>query len=114
MIQDGFVLTEKEALENMVTKRIVNRRSKKVLLQPKQLTEEEFIARCREESSNMLMEVGDSVNKHRSKIRFVNTESRCVLGQVSPAKTLGIGTYDSNTICYRCLPLKNPKHLCGS
>jgi len=57
MIQNGFVLTEKEALENMVTKRIVNRRSKKVVLQPKQLTEDEFISRCREEASNILMGV---------------------------------------------------------
>ena len=61
MIQNGFVLTEKEALENMITKRIVNRRSKKVLLQPKELTEEEFVTRCREEASNMLMGVSQSL-----------------------------------------------------
>lgn len=57
MIENGYILNEKEALEKMVTKRIVNRRSKKVIIQPKQLTEEEFIARCRQEASNMLMGV---------------------------------------------------------
>jgi hypothetical protein len=57
MIQNGFILHEKEALENMMTKRIVNRRSKKVIIQPEVLSEQQFIVKCREEASNILMGV---------------------------------------------------------
>ncbi|XP_031566718.1 uncharacterized protein LOC116301746 [Actinia tenebrosa] len=63
MIQQGFILNEAEALENMITKRIINRRSKKVIIQPKELSEEEFVARCREEASNILMGNKDALVK---------------------------------------------------
>jgi len=57
LIEDGFVLTEEESREKRLTKQIINRRSKKVIIPPPVLSEEEFVQRCREEASNMLLGV---------------------------------------------------------
>ena len=57
LIEDGFVLTEEESKERRLTKQIINRRSKKVVIPPPVLSEEEFVQRCREEASNMLLGV---------------------------------------------------------
>ncbi|EDO40633.1 predicted protein [Nematostella vectensis] len=63
MIEDGFILSESEAREKMITKKIVNRRSKKVVVLPSVLSKEEYVARCREEASNMVMGDQDVLDK---------------------------------------------------
>ena len=57
MIRNGFVLTEGEAKENMVHRRIVNRKSKRVIIAPQTLTEKDYVARLKKEAANMLMGV---------------------------------------------------------
>ena len=57
MIEDGFVLTEEESEQRRLTRRIINRRSKKVILPVPELSEEEYVQRCKEEASNMLLGV---------------------------------------------------------
>lgn len=57
LIEDGFVLTEEESEERRLTKQIINRRSRKVILPIPVLSEEEYVQRCREEASNMLLGV---------------------------------------------------------
>lgn len=61
LIEDGFVLTEEESKERRLTKQIINRRSKKVVIPPPVLSEEEFVQRCREEASNMLLGVRSKI-----------------------------------------------------
>ena len=51
MIKNGFVLTEREARENMVQRRIVNRKSKRVIITPQILTEKDYMARLKKEKS---------------------------------------------------------------
>ena len=57
MIDNGFVLTEREAHEKMIQRRIVNRRSKKVVIRPQTPSQQEFVVRCKKEASNMLLGV---------------------------------------------------------
>lgn len=57
LIEDGFVLTEGESEERRITKRIINRKSKRVVQPLPVLSEEEFVLRCREEAYNMLLGV---------------------------------------------------------
>ena len=64
MIENGFVLTESEAREKMITKRIVNRRSKKVIIPPQTPCELEFLTRCRKEASNMLLNVSEMCSQY--------------------------------------------------
>ena len=61
MIKDGFVLTEREASENMVQRKIVNRKSKKVVVLPQTLTEKDYVARLKKEARNMLMGVSSII-----------------------------------------------------
>lgn len=57
MIKDGFVITEDEAIERRIRKRIVNRRSKRIFMPPKQLEETEFVAKCKNVVRDILLEV---------------------------------------------------------
>ncbi|KAL9965873.1 hypothetical protein ACROYT_G029727 [Oculina patagonica] len=63
LIDNGFVLTEEESEERRITKRIINRMSKKVVIPPPALSEEEFVQRCREEASNMLLGNEEALEK---------------------------------------------------
>lgn len=69
MIKNGFVLTEREARENMVQRRIVNRKSKRVIITPQTLTEKDYVARLKKEAFNMLMGVSFDL---RAVDRFVS------------------------------------------
>ena len=57
MIEDGFVLTEAEAAEKMIKRRIVNRRSKKVIIPPQVPNEQQYVERCKKAASDMLLGV---------------------------------------------------------
>ena len=57
MIENGFVLTEKEAEEKRTKKRIINRMSKKVIVPPQVPNEEQYVERCRKVASDMLLGV---------------------------------------------------------
>ena len=56
-LQDGFLLRPDEIKEKFTEKRIHNRRWKKRLILPKEMSEEEFKARCRIEAANILLQV---------------------------------------------------------
>ena len=56
-IQDGFLLRPDEIKEKFTGRRIHNRRWKKRLLLPEELSEEEFKAHCRVEASKILLQV---------------------------------------------------------
>lgn len=63
LIEDGFVLTEEESEQRRLTRRIINRRSKKVILPVPELSEEEYVQRCKEEASNMLLGNEEALEK---------------------------------------------------
>ena len=60
MIENGFILTEAEAKEKMIKTRIVNRRSKKVLISPQVPNEQQYLERCRKAASDMLLGVRET------------------------------------------------------
>ena len=57
MIEDGWVLTEKEATEKMIKKRLINRMSKKIVVPPQVPGEKEYMQRCRKIALEMLLGV---------------------------------------------------------
>lgn len=63
MIENGFILTEAEAKEKMIKTRIVNRRSKKVLISPQVPNEQQYLERCRKAASDMLLGDQEAVEK---------------------------------------------------
>eukprot|EP00794_Sanderia_malayensis_P010968 gene10968-12130_t len=63
MIKNGFVLTEREAIESRIKRRIRNRMSKKVFVPPKQLTEEEFVERCKTVISDILLGDKEAIDR---------------------------------------------------
>ena len=56
-LEDGFILTDREAREKLTTKMVVNRRKKKILTQPEELSEQEYIEQLNLETRNMLLQV---------------------------------------------------------
>ena len=56
-IENGFLLRPDEIKTKFTEKRIVNRRWKRRLILPKPLTEDEFVAQCREEAEKVLLQV---------------------------------------------------------
>ncbi|KAJ7378278.1 54S ribosomal protein L17 mitochondrial [Desmophyllum pertusum] len=69
LIEDGFVLTEGESEERRITKRIINRKSKRVVQPLPVLSEEEFVIRCREEAYNMLLGNEEALEKLYSTLK---------------------------------------------
>ena len=63
MIENGFLLRPDEAVAKLTHKRIVNRKWKKRVLYPKPLSEEEFVAHCRIEATNVLLGDQEALNK---------------------------------------------------
>ena len=57
MIEDGWVLTEKEAAEKMIKKRLINRMSKKIVVPPQVQGEKEYMQRCKKIAFEMLLGV---------------------------------------------------------
>ena len=57
MIEDGWVLTEKEAAEKMIKKRLINRMSKKIVVPPQVQGEKEYMQRCKKIALEMLLGV---------------------------------------------------------
>lgn len=57
MIKNGFVLTEEEAIERRTRRRIVNRMSKKMFIPPEELSEEEYVEKCKTVISDILLGV---------------------------------------------------------
>ena len=57
MIEDGWVLTEKEAAEKMIKKRLINRMSKKIVVLPQLQGEKEYMQRCKKIALEMLLGV---------------------------------------------------------
>ena len=64
MIEDGWVLTEKEAAEKMIQKRIINRMSKRVIVPPQVQGENEYRQRCKKIALDMLLGVRKTVSSH--------------------------------------------------
>ncbi len=57
MIKNGFVLTEEEAIESRIKRRIMNRMTRRVFIPPKKLTEEEFVEKCKTVVHDILLGV---------------------------------------------------------
>ena len=57
MIQNGFVLTEEEAIERRTRRRIVNRMSRKMFIPPEELSEEEYVEKCKTVINDILLGV---------------------------------------------------------
>lgn len=69
MIEDGFVLTEAEAAEKMIKRRIVNRRSKKVIIPPQVPNEQQYVERCKKAASDMLLGDREALDKLYSTLK---------------------------------------------
>ena len=57
MIEDGFVLNEKEAAEKMIKRRVINKKSTRVIIHPQVPNEKQYVERCRKIASDMLLGV---------------------------------------------------------
>ena len=57
MIKNGFVLTEEEAIERRTKRRIVNRMSRKMFIPPEELSEEEYVEKCKTIINDILLGV---------------------------------------------------------
>lgn len=57
MLKNGFVLNEDEAIDKRIRRRIINRRSKRIFIPPKELTEDEFVEKCKSAVRAILLEV---------------------------------------------------------
>ena len=62
MIKKGFVITEDEAIDLRIRRRIVNRMSKRMFIPPRQLTEDEFVEQCKTVVREILLEVNFVLN----------------------------------------------------
>jgi septum formation inhibitor-activating ATPase MinD len=56
-LEDGFILTEQEAKERLTTKMVINRRNKKIVNQPHELSEEEYVEQLKLQTRSILLEV---------------------------------------------------------
>jgi len=63
MIRNGFVTTEDEAIELRIRRRIMNRMSRRIFIPPKELSEDEYIERCRVAVKQILLEDNDALGK---------------------------------------------------
>lgn len=63
MIEDGWVLTEKEAAEKMIKKRLINRMSKKIVVPPQVQGEKEYMQRCKKIALEMLLGNEEALDK---------------------------------------------------
>lgn len=70
MIENGFVLTEKEAAEKMVKRRILNRMSKKVIIPPQVQNEQDYMIRSKKAAFNMLLGVTTFQALYESKLQW--------------------------------------------
>ena len=60
-LEEGFILTEKEAKERLTTKMVVNRRNKKVLQKPDLLNEEKYVEQLQLQTRHILLEVCENL-----------------------------------------------------
>ena len=56
-LEDGFILTEQEARERLTTKMVVNRRNKKIITKPEELSEQEYVEQLKLQTRNILLKV---------------------------------------------------------
>ena len=64
-LEDGFILTDREAKEKCTSKMVVNRRNKKIVTQPDELTEEQYVEQLQLQTRSILLEV--SIHCHEEK-----------------------------------------------
>ena len=57
MIKKGFVITEDEAIELRIRRRIMNRMSRRIFIPPKELNEDEYVEGCKVAVKQILLEV---------------------------------------------------------
>ena len=63
-LEDGFILTDQEATERLTTKMVVNRRNKKIISQPQEFNDQEYVEQLQLQIRSILMEV--CINYHAS------------------------------------------------
>lgn len=63
VLQDGFLLRPDEIETKFRTKKLINRRWKKRIVYPDELSENEYAERCREEATKMLLQDQEALNK---------------------------------------------------
>ena len=56
-LEDGYILTNQEARERLTTKMVVNRRNKKIVTKPDELSEEEYVEQLKLQTRSILLEV---------------------------------------------------------
>ena len=77
VLENGFLLRQDEIQEKFKAKKMENRRWKKRVMFPK-LSEDELVARCREEAGNILLQDSDAMDKLYGELRdrYFDAESK--------------------------------------
>ena len=66
-LEDGFILTDRGAKEKCTSKMVVNRRNKKIVTQPDELTEEQYVEQLQLQTRSILLEVSIHCHEEKSK-----------------------------------------------
>ena len=56
-LEDGFILTDQEVRERLTTKMVINRRNKKIVTEPQELSEEEYVEQLKLQTRSILLQV---------------------------------------------------------
>jgi len=77
VLENGFILLADEIEEKFKARQMENRRWKKRTMYPK-LSEDEFVARCREEAGNILLHDSEAIDKLYGELRdrYLDSQSK--------------------------------------
>ncbi|XP_028400166.1 uncharacterized protein LOC114523443 [Dendronephthya gigantea] len=67
-LEDGFILTDQEARERLTTKLVVNRRNKKIISQPQEFNEQEYVEQLQLQIRSILLEDEEALQKLYNKL----------------------------------------------